>query len=157
MKYLFSLIFFLAVVTTFGQVNNPEDTTVSNPDYDKVLAARTGADDYGMKSYSFVILKTGTNTTATKELIDESSGGHLDNINRLIRQGKIIVAGPLGRNENNYRGIFILDNTGSVEEAGELLKTDPAIKTGCWVTILLPGKVRQRFRNTRLFLKRSGN
>lgn len=113
---------------TFGQSNSENDTLTTNPNYNKELADKLGGDDYGMKSYFFVILKTGTNTTTDKEFINESFRGHLDNINRLVEEGKLIVAGPLGKNENNYRGIFILNNIKSIEEAVELLQTDPAIK-----------------------------
>lgn len=105
-----------------------KDTTLSNPDYDKPLADRLGGDDYGMKSYFLVILKTGTNTTTDKELVNESFRRHMDNINRLVEEGKLIVAGPLGKNENNYRGIFILNNIKSTEEAKKLLQADLAIK-----------------------------
>ena len=113
---------------TFGQSNSENDTLTTNPNYNKELADKLGGDDYGMKSYFFLILKTGTNTTTDKEFISESFRGHLDNINRLVEEGKLIVAGPLGKNENNYRGIFILNNIKSIEEAVELLQTDPAIK-----------------------------
>lgn len=37
--------------------------------------------------------------------------------------------GPLGKNENTYRGIFIL-NVATIDAAQKLLKTDPAIKEG---------------------------
>ncbi len=106
-----------------------KDTTVSNPDYDKLLAQKLGADDYGMKSYVLVILKTGPNQTTDKTLISKSFRGHLDNINRLVEEGKMIVAGPLGKNDNNYRGIFILNVT-TLEEAEIVLQTDPAIEEG---------------------------
>ena len=91
----------------FGQSNKERDTLVSNPNYDRILAERLGGDEYGMKSYFFVILKTGNNTSADKKLTSDSFKGHLANINRMVEQGKLIVAGPLGKNENNYRGIFI--------------------------------------------------
>ena len=104
------------------------DTSVLNPNYDKALAERLGGDDYGMKKYFLVILKTGSNTTTDKLTINDSFRGHLDNINKLVKAGKIVVAGPLGKNENSYRGIFILDNIQSVEEAQALLQSDPAIK-----------------------------
>ncbi|OJY98246.1 MAG: hypothetical protein BGP13_11420 [Sphingobacteriales bacterium 40-81] len=107
---------------------NIKDTTVANPNYDKTLADKLGGDDYGMKSYFLVILKTGTNKTTDKALINESFRGHLDNINKLVEEGKLIVAGPLGKNKNNYRGIFILNNIKNIEEAKELLQTDLAIK-----------------------------
>jgi uncharacterized protein YciI len=104
------------------------DTSTSNLNYDKALAEKLGADDYGMKSYFLVILKTGTNTTTDKAFIAESFRGHLDNINKLVKAGKLIVAGPLGKNENSYRGIFILQNINSLADAEALLETDPAIK-----------------------------
>ncbi|MFU8861144.1 MAG: YciI family protein [Cyclonatronaceae bacterium] len=109
------------------------DSTVSNPNYDSVLAEKLGGDDYGMKSYILVILKTGPNTSTDRELISASFRGHLDNINRLVEEGKLIVAVPLGANEHQYRGIFILNNVESIEEAAELMQTDPAIKSGLLV------------------------
>lgn len=130
MKY--SLILTLLVLTnlTFGQVNAEKDTLIQNPKFDKVLADKLGGDDYGMKSYFLVLLKTGTNTTTDKELIAKSFRGHMDNINRLVEESKLIVAGPLGKNEQNYRGIFILNNLKTMDEAKEILQTDPAIKNG---------------------------
>ena len=38
-----------------------------------------------------------------------------------------MVAGPLGKNDKTYRGIFIL-NVKTFEEANLLLQTDPTIK-----------------------------
>jgi len=108
---------------------NVSDTTVSNPNYDYALAQKLGADDYGMKAYILVILKTGTNQTTDKTFINNSFRGHLDNINRLADDGKLIVAGPLGKNDRTYRGIFIL-NVKTIEEAETLLQSDPAIKEG---------------------------
>lgn len=108
---------------------NDKDTTSSNPNYDSLLAQNLGADDYGMKSFIFVILKTGPNQSTDTHFINQSFRGHLDNINRLAQEGKLVVAGPLGKNDNNYRGIFIL-NTASIEEARQLLQTDPAVAEG---------------------------
>lgn len=103
------------------------DTSISNPDYDSALAQKLGADDYGMKGYILVMLKTGTNQTTDKTFINNSFRGHLDNINRLVDDGKLIVAGPLGKNDKTYRGIFVLD-VKTIEEAEALLQSDPAIK-----------------------------
>lgn len=105
------------------------DTTISNPNYDDDLAKKLGGDDYGMKSYVFVILKTGPNKTTDKTLINNSFRGHMDNIKLLVKEGKLIVAGPLGKNDQTYRGIFIL-NVPTIEEAKDLLKIDAAIKEG---------------------------
>ena len=99
-----------------------------NPDYDSTLAQKLGADDYGMKSYVLVILKTGSNITTDQAFIDSCFRGHMNNISRLVDEGKLIVAGPLGKNENTYRGIFIF-NVSTIEEAEELVLTDPAINS----------------------------
>ncbi len=98
-----------------------------NPNYDSTLAKSLQADDYGMKSYILTILKSGPNKSVDKAMIDSCFRGHMSNIKRLVDEGKLIVAGPLGKNDNSYRGIFIL-NVSSIEEAEELLQTDPAIK-----------------------------
>ena len=98
-----------------------------NPKYNKTLADSLGADAYGMKSYVLVLLKTGTNQTTDETLINKTFKGHLENINRLANLNKLVVAGPMGANEKNYRGIFIL-NVKSLDEARTLLETDPAIQ-----------------------------
>jgi uncharacterized protein YciI len=97
-----------------------------NPNYDAELAKQVGADDYGMKMYVLVILKTGTNTSETKAKTDSLFAGHMANMGKLVKENKLIVAGPLGKNDKNYRGIFIL-NTKSIEEAKAILATDPAV------------------------------
>jgi uncharacterized protein len=130
MKYFLIGIAILLTNLTFGQVKSEKDATNTNPNYDKVLAEKLGGDDYGMKSYFFVILKTGNNKTEDKNLISESFRGHMDNINRLVKENKLIVAGPFGKNDKNYRGLFILNNIKTLEEAKDLLQTDPAIKVG---------------------------
>lgn len=111
------------------QKNTAKDSAVSNPNFDPVLAQKLGGDDYGMKSYVLVILKTGSNQTTDKELINESFRGHMENINHLVKEGKMTVAGPLGKNDKAYRGIFILNVT-TFEEAESLLQKDSAIKEG---------------------------
>jgi len=47
---------------------------------------------------------------------------------RLTEEGKLIVAGPMGKNDKNYRGLFIL-NVRKVEDARGLVDTDPAVKS----------------------------
>jgi len=98
-----------------------------NPVYDKFLADSLGGDDYGMKTYIFVILKTGPNKIEDKAILDSLFKGHMQNIGRLAASGKLVVAGPFGKNDKTYRGIFIL-NVKTIEEANALLETDPTIK-----------------------------
>jgi uncharacterized protein YciI len=99
----------------------------TNPNFDSALAKKYNADEYGMKKYILVILKTGSKNTENKKLRDSLFAGHMDNINRLVKINKLVVAGPLGKNDKTYRGIFILD-VKTIEEATLLLQTDPAVK-----------------------------
>lgn len=99
----------------------------TNPNFSEALAKKYGADKYGMKSYIMVILKTGSNNTTDKALLDSCFAGHMKNINRLVAEGKLVVAGPFGKNDKTYRGIFIL-NAATFDEANLLLQTDPTIQ-----------------------------
>lgn len=95
--------------------------------YNAKLARQLGADDYGMKNYILAILKTGPNKITDKLILDSLFRGHMATIGKLSEEGKMIVAGPLLKNENQYRGIFILD-VKDMTEATELLKNDPTIR-----------------------------
>src|SRR5262249_54090685 len=53
---------------------------------------------------------------------------HLENINRLAQQKKLVVAGPFGDN-GDLRGIFVF-RVASLEEARTLAATDPAVQAG---------------------------
>jgi len=120
MKSIVTLtILLLSVVVATGQTLNPE--------YDSTLAKTLGADEYGMKMYVLVILKSGTNVIENKSIRDSLFAGHLSNINRMAGLNQLIVAGPFGKNESDFRGIFIL-NVSSLDDANKLLETDPAIQ-----------------------------
>ncbi len=109
----------------------------TNPNYDEALAKKLGSDDFGMKNYVFVILKTGDNKTTDKEELNKLFRGHMENIQRLVDEKKLIVAGPFGENDKTWRGLFILD-VKTVEEAAALVQTDPAIKAGIFAVDLVP-------------------
>ncbi len=116
-----SLLAFTLIISSVGVYAQTD-----NPAYNKSLADSLGADEYGMKMYVLAILKTGTNEVKDKAKSDSLFGGHMQNIKRLADEGKLVVAGPLKKNDKNYRGIFIL-NVKTIEEAKLLLDTDPAI------------------------------
>lgn len=119
MKNILIICILLVFCTvTAGQSNNPN--------YDSTLAKKFGADDLGMKSYILVILKTGSANITDKAVRDSLFRGHFDNINNLAEEGKMIIAGPLEKNDKTYRGIFIFD-TDSIDEVNEMLKNDPTI------------------------------
>jgi uncharacterized protein YciI len=107
------------------------------PVFDQALADSFGADEYGMKSYSFVILKTGSVKVEDAEEKQNLMRGHLANISRLADEGKLVVAGPFGKNDLDYRGLFILTEP-STEEARKLLESDPAIAAGVFDAEVIP-------------------
>lgn len=117
----------MMVMAMLGAMTLPAQN--NNPRYDSTLAKQLGGDENGMKKYVLVLLKTGANNTTDKEFIAKQFSGHMENIDRLVKEKKLVVAGPLGKNDKTYRGIFILDNV-SIDAAKELLQTDPAIKSG---------------------------
>ncbi|MBK6721787.1 MAG: hypothetical protein IPO41_02805 [Acidobacteria bacterium] len=125
----------LAAICGFAQT--PEKP--ANPNYDAALAAKAGGDDSGMRSYVFCILKTGPKDASItdKKQRDEIFAGHMANIGRLAGEGKLALAGPFGKNDRQYRGIFILAVT-TVEEAQKLVDTDPVIKSGMMIAELTP-------------------
>ena len=83
-----------------------------------------------MKEYYFVMLSKGEKrgTITDTATINKLQMAHLDNINRLAEEGKILVAGPFGDN-GNWRGIFIFDAKNK-EEVEQHLNTDPMIAAG---------------------------
>ena len=123
----------LSILTIFISLSafSQEKSTL----YNKSLADSLGADSYGMKMYSFVLLKTGP-VKVDKATSDSLFRGHMANINRLADAGKLVVAGPFGANDLTYRGLFILN--APVQEAPALLESDPAIKAKLLEATIVP-------------------
>src|SRR6478609_9992494 len=109
----------------------------ANSSYDEKLAKSLNADERGMKQYVFCILKAGSNTTATTEEKNELFKGHMSNITKLAKEGKLALAGPFMKNDKNYRGLYIF-NVSTIEEAKELVATDPAVKANLLEPELTP-------------------
>ncbi|SHM57938.1 YciI family protein [Flavobacterium chilense] len=128
-KILLSIIALLLYNFGFSQESETK--------FDENLAKSLHADDYGMKKYVFCLLKSGTNTTASKEESKKLFEGHMANINKLAQEGKLVVAGPFMKNDRNYRGIYIF-NVETIEEAKALVATDPAIKANLLEAELTP-------------------
>jgi len=101
--------------------------------FDPELAKKLGADERGMKMFVLCILKTGPkDAEITGEARKEIFAGHFANIGRLADEGKLAVAGPFGKNEKAYRGLYIF-NVATIEEAEKLVMLDPAVKAGVFV------------------------
>ena len=80
-------------------------TTTSVTKYD--FAADTSVYSGEMKKYWLVLLKRGPNRTHDSISAAKIQAGHMANINRLAKEGKIIMAGPIGH-DGDLRGIFIM-------------------------------------------------
>ncbi len=104
----------------------PKISTAQNSQFDSALAKSLGADERGMKMYVLVILETGSANITDTAMRAKLFRGHFSNMNNLAKQGKLLTAGPIDANEQNYRGIFLFNVT-DVEEARELLKGDPTV------------------------------
>lgn len=72
-----------------------------------------------------------------KEETDKIMEGHMANINKMAKEGKLIVAGPF----EGGGGIFIFNST-SVEEVKGWISEDPGIKAKRWKIEVLPFIIR---------------
>ena len=104
--------------------------------YDSTLAKKLGADELGMRQYVLVFLKKGPNRLTDSLARVKLQKAHLENIGRLAKMGKLILAGPFMDNQE-IRGIYLFA-VSSVEEAKELTQTDPAVKAGSLIMELHP-------------------
>ena len=108
----------------------------TKPAFDAALAKKLGADDYGMRQYVMAFLKSGPTKITDKAEMTKLQMAHLQNIERLAKEGKLALAGPF-TDDKEIEGIFIF-NVKTVEEAKALTETDPGIKAGVFVMELHP-------------------
>ena len=113
-----------------------EEIYSSKPPYDSLLAAELGADNYGMRKYVLAFLKAGPNRDQNSAEAAELQRAHLNNITRLAKAGKLVVAGPF-LDDDEVRGIYIFA-VETIEEAQALTSTDPAIQAGRLIMELRP-------------------
>lgn len=117
----FLTLLFSAIFISLAQAQ-----TAANP---REFEMKEGDTVYVMKQYIMVLLKRGDRAGEfTEAQLEELQAGHMANINRLSEIGKLVVAGPFG-DDTALRGIFILDCE-SVQEATDLVNTDPMIQAG---------------------------
>src|SRR5688572_14837154 len=119
------LLLFLLALFTLAFPATAQDSA-----FDAQLAERLGADERGMKMFVLCILKTGPNDAAIQgEERKKIFAGHFENIGRLAEEGTLAVAGPFGKNDRSWRGLYIF-NVPTVEEAEKLVVLDPAVEAG---------------------------
>lgn len=115
-----------------------EPAATTKPVFDAELAKKLGADERGMRTYVLCILKTGPKDAEIKgDERKEIFAGHFANIGRLADEGKLVAAGPFGKNDKAFRGLYIF-NVPTIEEAEKLVVLDPAVQSGVFVYDLTP-------------------
>jgi uncharacterized protein len=121
MKTIAAFIFFIAIsATAIAQTSNGTPKKAAAP----------------IKQYYFVMLSKGPNRNHDSATAAKIQEGHMANITRLYKEGKLKVAGPFG-DDGDWRGIFVFD-CATKEEVEQLLKTDPAISSGRLVADIRP-------------------
>lgn len=106
-------------------VNNSNQSGVMKKYFILLLFISTGSlSQTTEKEYYFVFLNSNPDRAELPEdSVKQLQQEHMNNINRLAREGKLITAGPV----KGGGGIFVL-YASSLDEANEFLRTDPAIK-----------------------------
>jgi uncharacterized protein YciI len=99
-------------------------------------ATTLGGDEHGMRKYVLALLKKGPHRDQPEDEAARLQAGHLANIQRLAKDGKLAVAGPL-LDDGDLRGVFIF-NVESLDEARALCASDPAIQAGRLIVELHP-------------------
>lgn len=132
-KFLLPLILASVIVTSCNLEIDESKTArhekeIEQTGFDKELADKLGADEYGMKKYVIAFLKAGPNRDQDSLTAVRLQQAHLANIQKLAKEEKLALAGPFLDN-GDLRGIYIFD-VESVEEAKKLTETDPAIQAG---------------------------
>ena len=126
-KALFSVLF----ITMFScdqkktHNNGPNENLVPGK-YDLQSDTTVYTDE--MKRFWLVELRKGPNRNQDSVSRVKIQAAHLANINRLAKEGKIIMAGPIGI-EDDLQGIFLMNCKDSAE-VENFVKTDTAVITG---------------------------
>jgi uncharacterized protein YciI len=125
-----ALVALSCALPVIAQTSAPAPAVDAEPasNFDAELATRLGADEYGMRGYVLVVLKTGPTPMPAGEQRDAMFRGHFANMRRLAADGKLALAGPFD-GVDGWRGLFILAVT-DIAEAEALVATDPVVANG---------------------------
>ena len=127
MKILFFFLFISSIVIACSNEQKSPEVSITNPekfDITKDTTVTVGE----MKRYWLVLLQKGPNRNQDSISAEKIQAAHMANINRLAKEGKLIMAGPIGV-EDDLRGIFLMNCTDSTE-VENFVKTDSAVMTG---------------------------
>lgn len=127
MKVIFSFLFIATMIAACSDEQQSPQATATQPEkYD--LSKDTTVYTEDMKRFWLVLLQKGPNRNQDSISAEKIQAAHMANINRLAKEGKLIMAGPIGA-EDNLRGIFIMNCKDSTE-VENFVKTDSAVITG---------------------------
>lgn len=103
---------------------------ISGENHAAVTTETLANDTPRMKQYWLVMLLKGQNRSHDKATAQRIQAAHLANIDRLWKEGKVVMAGPMGyKHDADLRGIFIMDAKDSATAASYVM-TDSAVITG---------------------------
>jgi uncharacterized protein YciI len=127
MKITFFTLFIIYI--GFACSNNDKSspaTTTQSGKYD--LSNDTSVSSGQMKRYWLVLLQKGPHRNQDSISAEKIQAAHMANINRLAKEGKLVMAGPIGI-EDDLRGIFLM-NCADSSEVENFVNTDSAVITG---------------------------
>ena len=127
MKILFFFLFISSIVIACSNEQKSPEVSITNPekfDITKDTTVTVGE----MKRYWLVLLQKGPNRNQDSISAEKIQAAHMANINRLAKEGKLVMAGPIGV-EDDLRGIFLM-NCADSTEVENFVKTDSAVITG---------------------------
>lgn len=122
-KIIFST---LLIAAFFQPAFSQKDSTVKKPE-EKI------------KQFWLVVLKTGPMDKEITDTVRRNKifAGHFSNMEKLHGEGILKAAGPFGKNDFTWRGLFIIDCK-TKEEAENYVKTDPAVAAGVFIVDIVP-------------------
>src|SRR5882672_10405947 len=134
----FSFLFFVAVlfaINGFAQVDSKARPQPAQVKAESLVQEK--APEEKIEQYWFIILKTGPKQDYDSSAKAKLFEGHMANIKRLYNEGILKVAGPFGKNDLKWRGIFIFDCK-TKEDAEKNVSTDPAVAAGLFAIDIVP-------------------
>ncbi|MBI1331855.1 MAG: hypothetical protein GC165_03140 [Armatimonadetes bacterium] len=103
-----------------------------------------------MVTMQLVLLRPGENSTPlTKNLQEVAMKRHLEGLEALWSAGKAVAVGPM--EGSDYAGLAVMD-VNSADEAKDLMKDDPFVKSGRLKVDVLPWMLENTFRKGKKFL-----
>lgn len=127
MKIVFSILCIASVAIACSNEHQTHEVSTTQPEkYDINKDSTVSAGE--MKRYWLVLLQKGPNRKQDSVSAEKIQAAHMANINRLAEEGKLVMAGPIGI-EDDLRGIFLM-NCADSTEVENFVKTDSAVITG---------------------------